>query len=271
MKIDLNKVLITGANGMVGSYVDFGIKAGRESFDITNMSQVVSFIEKLKPMAVLHLAAETNMEKCENDPSHAYLVNTVGTYNLATAAKLVGAKMIYVSTDAVFPSSNTSHTKKDKEQPKSIYGHSKYLGELAVIGLSDDYVIARTSWVFGGGKEKDNKFVGKFIAQLDNSEAKAVNDQFNSPTYAKDLVEALKKLISDNKSGTFHVANSGRASRYDVTEVMVKTLNKKIKILPVSASTYGLLPYQESSGGLIGDVGLRSWQEALVEYLENEW
>lgn len=271
MKISLDKVLITGGNGMVGSYIDFGIKTNRRSLNITDLKEVVKVCEKYQPKVIIHLAAETDLNKCENDPAFAYLVNSVGAYNLALVAKKVGAKMVYVSTDAVFPHSKTSHKIDDEISPESIYGHSKYLGELAIKGVSDNYIIARTSWVFGGGKDKDKKFVAKFIGQLDNGEAKAVNDQFSSPTFARDLVASLKTLIMEDQKGTFHIVNAGVASRYDMALVIAKTLHKEIKILPVSASAFGLLSYQQSSGGLVGNQDLRSWQEALKEYLETEW
>lgn len=268
---NLNKILITGGNGTVASYFDFGIKSTRLDFDITDINQVSEFIKKNKPETIIHLAAETDMAKCEADPAHAYFVNTVGTYNIAMSAKIFGAKMIYVSTDAVFPASEKAHNVGDVEHPESIYGHSKYLGELAVKGLSSDYIIARTSWIFGGGKDRDKKFVGKFIPQLDKSEVITVNDQFSSPTYAKDFVQMLKQLIMDGKTGTFHVVNLGTASRYDMAKVIVETLNKKPKIVPTSAKTYGLLSYQQASGGLVQDVNLRSWVESLKDYIESEW
>ena len=267
----LNKTLVTGGNGTVASYADFGIKTNREDFDITNMEQVVRAFKKFKPKVILHLAAETNLTKCETDSAHAYLVNSVGTYNLAVAAKMVGAKMVYISTDAIFPYSKKPHIVSEKPQPESIYGHSKYLGELSVKGICGDYIITRTSWVFGGGPERDKKFVAKFIRQLGKSEVNVVNDQLNSPTYAKDLIAALKNLILENRTGIFHVVNSGTASRYDMAKVIAETLHKETKILPVSSDTYGSPGYTQSGGGLSSEFNMRSWQEALKEYLKMEW
>lgn len=271
MKIDLNKVLITGGGGMVGSYIDFGIKTDRSSLDITSYEKVLEFLNSKKPEVVLHLAALTDLNRCEEDSKEAYFINSVGTYNLALGARNVGAKMVYVSTDAVFPNSDSVNRIGDMERPESIYGHSKYLGELSVKALSENFIIARTSWVFGGGKDRDKKFIGKFIPQLDNAEAKVVNDQFNTPTYAKDLVETLKNLILEDKSGVFHISNSGFASRYDMATYVSNFYNKNINIVPVSYSTFGLKNFQKSSGGLKSDLGLRSWQDALNEYLEKEW
>ena len=267
----LSKTLTTGGSGVVASYVHFGTKANRADFDITDLSQVMNFVKKHKPQVILHLAAETDLAKCQTDPSQAYLVNAVGTYNLAMTAKMVGAKMVYVSTDAVFPSSAKSHAVGEEGRPESIYGHSKYLGELAVKGVLSDFIIARTSWVFGGGPQKDKKFVGNFIGQLHKTEVKAVNDQFNSPTFAGDLVETLKNLITEKRIGTFHIVNQGLACRYDMALVIAETLQKKPKILSVNAATFGLSPYQQSSGGLVGNLELRPWQFALTDYVQSEW
>ena len=179
--------------------------------------------------------------------------------------------MVYVSTDSVFPNSKSPHLISEEPKPGSIYGHSKYLGELAVKGLSNDYIIARTSWVFGGGIDRDKKFVAKFISGLEKPEVKAVDDEFGSPTYARDLAMALKSLIIEDKQGIFHLANSGVTSRYEMATVITKVLQKQVNVLPVSSREFGLLAHQHSSGGLVGDLGLRSWREALKEYLETEW
>ncbi|MEK7642705.1 MAG: NAD(P)-dependent oxidoreductase [Patescibacteria group bacterium] len=267
----LNKTLVTGGGGVVASCIDFGVKLDRNNLDITNLEQVQEVVQKMQPKIILHLAALTDLTKCENDPALAYLVNSVGTYNLAFAAKKVGAKMIYVSTDAVFPHSKSPHVVDDEPSPESVYGHSKYLGELAVKGMSEDFVIARTSWVFGGGKERDKKFVGKFIDQLEKPEANAVDDQFSSPTYALDLVGTLKEFILNNKKGVFHLVNSGIASRYDMALLIKDILKKETKINAVPASTFGLSLHQLSSGGLVSSVDMRSWGDALTEYLKTEW
>lgn len=268
----LGKTLVTGANGMVGSYVDFGIKVDRESFDITAIDEVIKAVEKYKPAVILHLAAETDLAGCEKEPAHAYLVNSVGTYNLAIAAKQVGAKMVYISTDDVFKPGNVPHPEEDRPMPAKIYGHSKYLSELAISGILKEYLVVRTAWVFGGGPEKDKKFVAKIVEQLGQDKMSVVNDQFSSPTFAKDLVEALKKLIVNGEKGLIHLANEGVCSRYDVAVEIAKFFNSKAGIVPVSAEAFKLPSHSRSSGGLVSNrVKLRPWREALKEYLSKEW
>ena len=89
--MDFSKVLITGADGMVGSYVDFGIRTNQRSLDVTDLDEAVRVVRQVCPAAIIHLAAETDVDRCERDPNHAYLVNSVGAYNMATAApSLIG-------------------------------------------------------------------------------------------------------------------------------------------------------------------------------------
>jgi dTDP-4-dehydrorhamnose reductase len=102
MRIDFGKVLITGAAGMVGSYFDFGIKTDRRSLDVTDFDQTLLFVKSHKPQAIIHLAVETDVDKCEREPRNAYLVNSAGAYHLALVSKKIGAKLVYISTAGVF-------------------------------------------------------------------------------------------------------------------------------------------------------------------------
>src|SRR3989338_1085855 len=103
----MKDVLITGADCIVGSYIDFGIRTNHRSLDITNLTEVVKVCEKHKPKIIIHLAAETDVDLCERDATHAYNVNAIGTYNVATAARTIGAKLVYISTSDVFDGTKT--------------------------------------------------------------------------------------------------------------------------------------------------------------------
>lgn len=268
----LKETLVTGGTGMVGSYVDFGTKVSSRDCDITDLGQVLGVVSKYKPAVILHLAAETDLSKCEKEPARAYLVNSIGTYNIATAAKGVGARMVYISTDDVFSQADKPHSETEEPAPTKIYGSSKYLGELAVRGILNDYLIVRTAWVFGGGKEKDKKFVAKIVEQLDQDKISVVSDQPGSPTFAKDLVETVKKLITNKERGIVHATNKGVCSRHDVAIEIAKFFDSNAEIVAVGSETFNLPGHSRSSGGLISTrVELRSWQEALKEYLSTEW
>lgn len=269
----LDTTLITGADGMVGSYVDFGIKTDHKELDVTDLDQVMRVVKKRKPEAIIHLAAMTDVDACEREPQRAYLVNSIGTYHLALAAKSVGAKLVYISTAGVFDGEKKApYSEKDAPHPQNVYGHSKYLGEIAVRQLLDNYIIARASWMFGGGQSRDKKFVAKIIGQLDQPAVKAVNDKFGSPTFGKDIVAAVARLIVQNKKGLFHLSNTGRASRFDIAVEIVKFFDAKTKLVSVKGSFFDLPAKRVTNEAMSSQVSLmRPWREALREYLAMEW
>jgi dTDP-4-dehydrorhamnose reductase len=272
MVFDFSKVLITGADGMVGSYVDFGIKANRRFLDVVDLDEVVKVVRQIRPVAIIHLAAETDVDRCERDPNHAYLVNSVGAYNMATVAQEVGAKLVYISTAGVFDGEKDSaYSENDPPNPQNFYGRSKYMGELAVQGILKDFIIARACWMFGGGPKKDLKFVGKIIKQLDKSEIKAISDAYGSPTFGKDLIFVIKKLLAQDAVGVFHLANEGFCSRYEMAKFIIETLKPGLKLTPVGID-YFPGAKRVKNEALISKVKLmRPWQEALREYLNTEW
>lgn len=267
------KTLITGADGMVGSYVDFGIRTDKDTLDVTNLGAVLALCRREKPRAIIHLAAATDVKRCEADLPYAYTTNAVGTQNVAMAAREVGAKFVYVSTNAVFSGTKEDpYTQKDVPNPKGHYGISKYVGELAVRSIADDYIIARASWMFGGGPVKDQKFVGQILRKLQDSsttEIQAVSDAIGSPTYGKDLIAAIKRLLGEGAKGVFHLPNQGHCSRYEMTREMLRLVNPHVSVVPVGAERFGGVPSYEAMSSH-GDY-MRPWQEALLEYIKSEW
>ena len=269
----LAKTLITGSDGMVGNYIDFGVRTNHRSLDITNLSNVMSVCTEHMPRVIIHLAAATDLTRCEQDPAYAYAVNSVGTYNLALAARRIGAKLVYVSTFAVFDGTKKEpYTETDNTlHPVNIYGHSKYLGELAVRGILQDFLLVRASWIFGGGKDKDVKFVGKILRQLDNAEIKAVTDKYGSPTYAKDLVAGIRQLIVENKKGLYNLGNVGSATRYEIANEIKLIAGAQTKIVPATSADFSLAYPSGTNEGMVSKIHMRSWQEALKEYIHQEW
>lgn len=258
---------------MVGSYVDFGVKTNRRSLDVTDPREIRAACERHRPEVILHLAAETDMDRCEREPGYAYAVNAIGTYHLAVAAKTIGATLVYVSTAGVFDGTKaTAYDENDQPAPPNTYGHSKLLGELAVRGVLDNYLIVRACWVMGGGPKRDKKFVAKIIQQLQNpatTEIRAVTDQVGSPTFAKDLVAAIKTLLREEQQGIFHLANTGQASRYDEAKAIIKFLRPEVTVVPITTNP----DVKQTQGGLMSlrVTSMRPWQEALQKYLETEW
>jgi len=269
-----DQALITGADGMIGNYINFGIRTNHRSLDITNLTEVMKVCNEHKPKLIIHLAAETDVDYCERDETHAYHVNAVGTYHMATAAKTVEAKLVYISTSGVFDGTKSeSYTEKDTPAPQNIYGHSKYLGELAVEGMLDDYLILRICWVFGGGQAKDQKFVTKILKQLDQPVINVVTHKRGSPTYGKDLIVGIRRLVEEGKSGLYHMSNAGSPTRVDVAREIVRITGSRAKVRETDPSFFGATganrPNNESMTSKIPY--MRPWQDALREYIEKEW
>ena len=270
---NLDSLLVTGASGMIGKYVDFGIRPSRAELDITDKNKVFDFIHKMKPSAVLHLAAKTDMRSCEEDHKEAMRVNALGAELVGKAAQSVGARFILLSTNAVFDGEQPSpYSETDLPHPLNEYGRSKLAGEHFVQLLSPTSLIVRTGWVFGGGKEFDKRFVGRIMAQLREPSMTVVSDTRGTPTYAKDLVHTIKGLILSEKTGIVHVANSGTASRFEQASLIADVCRYQGRLIPVSLHDIKSVPPVLKNEALVSaTLFLRSWQEALTDYLHTEW
>ena len=270
---DFSRVLTTGGSSMIGSYVDFGMRPDQDELNILDEQAVMDYILQHQPTAILHLAGATDMGRCEKEPAYAYELNVRGTHNVVRAARAVGATMVYVSTSRVFRGDKQDpYTEEDAPDPETNYGMTKYLGELITAATAPKHIIARTAWVFGGGPERDTKFYGSVLKQLGGSEIVALDDVRGSPTHGKDFLAAIKELLHKGESGTFHIANKGDATRYDIACAIVEELKPGVPVRAVDRSHFAsgaTLPSNEAISSR--SVSLRPWQEALKEYVTDEW
>ncbi|MFH1721038.1 MAG: dTDP-4-dehydrorhamnose reductase, partial [Candidatus Altiarchaeota archaeon] len=183
---------------------------------ISKKEKTMDLIEKISPDYVVHAAALTNVDYCEGHPDEAAAINAEGTRNVALGCKKVSAKMAYVSTDFVFDGKKGEYIEENEVNPQSLYAKSKLLGELALQEVGIDYVIGRTSVLYGWHPRNFN-FVMWVIEKLEKEEEiTIVTDQFNSPTLADNLAEML--LDMRDKSGLYHTCGSERISRYDFAQ-----------------------------------------------------
>ncbi|MDO8667871.1 MAG: NAD(P)-dependent oxidoreductase [bacterium] len=267
-----SRTLVTGSSGLIGSYVDFGIKTDRKILDVTNLKQVFRVVHKYRPKTILHLAAFIGVEQCEQNPERAYMVNSIGAYYVALAAKEIGAKFVYVSSSVVFDGKkDVSYTEEDVPNPQNVYGKSKHIGELVVQSMLKDYLIIRSGRLYGGDPNSAKNLVAQFIRQLSQEEIKAASDKMCNLTYAQDFVTELKKLIAENKKGIYHIVNKDACSPYDIAKEIVKTMHKKIEVVPVTeAFAADALRGKFEVIGVKKLKSLRSWRKALREYLEVE-
>lgn len=277
------KLLVTGAGGMVGSYFpkvfkkDEMILTGIDDLDVRDPDAAFRFVEKENPDIVYHLAAETDVDKCEFEVNHAFLTNTIGTQNIALACQKYNKVMVYISTAGVFDGEKIDpYTEFDLPNPINVYGKTKLEGEIIVRGLLSRFYIVRAGWMIGGGANKDKKFVNKMIRLSKTSKVlKAVDDKFGSPTYAYDLVKGLKQLTRTGYFGLYHMTNTGVCTRYDVAVEIFRILDKDVKVVPVSSAHFPL-PAQRARSEAMRNMKLellkihnmRSWKAVLKSYLK---
>ena len=284
------RLLVTGAAGMVGGYVsqvfhdwhltltDLG---DGHRLDIQDARAVMSTIEELRPDAVLHLAAATDVDRCQQDPDWAFGVNAIGTQNIALACQRNSIPLIYISTAAVFQGDKIEpYNEFDLPNPANTYGHSKLGGEQIISSLLHHYYIVRAGWMIGGGPEKDKKFVGK-IARLifeGKKELSIVDDKIGSPTYARDLLNGIKALIETRYFGLYHMVNRGAASRYQIALAARDALKRPdVSIKPVSSASFPLPAPRGRSEAmrnlklqLLNIDSMRPWEDAVRDYVVSE-
>jgi dTDP-4-dehydrorhamnose reductase len=264
------KIIITGGDGMVGSQVNFGMRLNRKQLNFLNKKSINRAVDKYKPNVIVHLGALVDMLACEKNPKLAYKINTTGTKNLAEICKKRNIKLVYMSTCAVFNGNKkTPYKEIDKTGSPNVYGQTKLEGELVIQKILKDYLIIRTGWLFGGG-ENDKKFVRvMYLKMKTGEEIKAVNDRYGSPTYVKDLLKEIYKLIKENKSGIYHIVNDGCVSYFEVAKY-IKSIGKfKTKIIGIKSK--GIENKNLKRGKMealtSSKIKLRSWKEAVKEYL----
>ena len=185
--------------------------------DITNPFEVKTTVSRIQPALILHAAANTNLRHCEENPETAWKLNVEGTRNLAVAAKEVGARFIYLSTDSVFDGNGQYYKETDKANPINVYGQTKLEGEKVISGFLSDYVILRLALLYGWSLTSSTSFTEDLINELsDGKTINAFTDEYRNPLHVLNLCEIIEEIIQ-NKSinGLFHVAGPQRVNRYE--------------------------------------------------------
>ncbi len=275
---------MTGAGGMVGSYFATLSDSFGETLDLTDIDTLdVRDLEQLrrrvssgKYSTVIHLAAETDVDRCEREPLHAHSTNAVGTQNVALACQDANVVMVYTSTAGVFGGDGAPgpFTENDQPHPANVYGLSKLVGERHVERLLRKYFIVRPGWMMGGNL-KDKKFVAKILAQVrEGRDIAAVDDKVGSPTFARELVFGIRDLLASGRFGLYHMTNHGVCSRYDVACHIVSFLGAPMRVSRVNSAYFPLPAPRANSEAmrnlnleLIGLDHMSRWQDALDDYL----
>jgi len=217
------KVLITGAGGALGRDLVSAfsghevVAAAHDQLDVADRDAVLQALGASAPDAVVHAGAWTNVDGCELDPDHAFAVNALGTRHVVEGARLVGARVCYVSTDYVFDGhANQPYVEWDPTNPVSVYGRSKLGGEHE---LGPEDTLIRTSWVCGRwGKN----FVKTIFERARSGQAlTVVDDQHGCPTFTEDLAEMIRRLVVERRPGAFHVTNQGPTTWFALAREVV--------------------------------------------------
>ncbi|MGH0926638.1 dTDP-4-dehydrorhamnose reductase [Bacillus pacificus] len=275
------KILVTGYNGQLGyDVVKRGEKQGLEmqgigieDLDITNEAAVYEFVDKVKPDAIIHCAAYTAVDKSEDDKELCWNVNVEGTKYLATAAKKLNAKFVYISTDYVFDGEGThAFVETDTPNPVGYYGLTKYEGEKVVRSLIDNNFIVRISWVFG---INGNNFI-KTMLRLGETrnELNVVGDQIGSPTYTYDLARLLVDMVVTEKYGTYHATNEGFCSWAEFAQEIFEIAGQDVKVNSITTEEYPTRAVRPKNSRMSkqklidnGFEPLQDWKKAIKHYI----
>lgn len=285
------KVFVTGVKGQLGydvmrelekrSYKD-AVGVDIEEMDITDGESVDKIITDANPDVVIHCAAWTAVDLAEDEDKRdkVHLVNSVGTENIAKVCKKLDCKMIYISTDYVFNGQGTRPWEPDDERnPLSVYGQTKYEGELAVERWLEKYFIVRIAWVFG---QNGKNFV-KTMLNLGKTHDRitVVDDQIGSPSYTPDLARLLVDMAESDKYGIYHATNEGFCSWYEFACEIFRQASefdqayKNVSVLPVTSDKYPSKAKRPSNSRMNKDKlnengfeRLPDWQDALRRYIE---
>jgi len=276
------KLLVTGSTGQLGSefcrqltgrFDVVGIT--RNDADITDLAQITEVIKKYKPDYVIHTAAFTDVDACEQNIHRTIAVNSIGATNAALAAQKAGAEIIYFSTDYLFDGTkNSAYVESDSPNPISEYGKSKLAGELATMESNKNWTIIRSGWIYS---DHGKNFVKSILrtGKCNKGPLRVVNDQFGSPTWTKDIVEQTARIIEAKQTGLFHVASQGEVSRYEFAKMILDRLVPDSKIEPCETKDFPRPAKRPARSSLkserldkLGIDMMRPYDNCLVKFLD---
>ena len=241
--------------------------------DIRDADRVRQVLRETRPEWVILAAAYTDVDGCESNRDLAFAVNRDGALNVVAAAKQVGARLLFLSSDYVFDGKKTDpYETLDERNPQSVYGRTKAEAEIRLLELMPDCCIARTSWLFGIGGKCFPDTILKLAASRPALDV--VNDQRGCPTYVVDLARGIVQLCRKNARGIVHVTNAGDCTWFDFAAEIVKSAGFSTSVRPVSSHQFARPAprpaYSVLSPASLQRLGIEmpSWHDALRRYLE---
>ncbi len=287
--------LITGGSGMLGRAFQETIKGfvpnsnvlspSKEELNVSNLEQVLSY-ENQSPEYILHCAAESRVDYCEEHPEKSFNVLVKGTSNIIQLAKKTNAKLFYPQSFLIYDGKEIPINEKTVPNPLSMYGRHKFDAEKLIQKEINDSLIVRMGGFFGG-REIDKRFVGQITLQLsklikEGIDSIEVGNRVWQPTFTNDLAYNSLMLLGDGKNGVYNMASHGQASFYEITKEIVSILDidKKINVLPVDSSQVSQKENaKRPSLALMENRRLqdenrdfqRDWKSSLKEYLNHDY
>jgi len=279
------KLLVIGHRGLLGSEI---IKAyehryqvvGRDidELDITSFRACQQEIGLLKPDLIINCAAYTDVDGAESDPAQAHEVNERGPENLARIAAGMKVLLVHFSTDYVFDGRKKSpYNEQDTPGPLSVYGMSKLAGEQRIVEQTDNALIIRTSWLYGGQGKSFPRTIIRLA--LENKQLRVVDDQRGCPTYAPDLANHIEALFQSRHRGLVHVTNSGHTTWFEFARsILSENKMDQVQLIPVSTEMFPRPAPRPSYSVLdttlfqtITGTRMRPWQEAIHHFISTEF
>jgi dTDP-4-dehydrorhamnose reductase len=273
------RVTIFGASGLLGKALmqewrgDAVSGLSSRDADIRDAKRVQEVVRETRPEWIVLAAAYTDVDGCENNSDLAFAVNRDGAVNVAAAAKEVGARLVFLSSDYVFDGKKTApYETADARNPQSVYGRTKAEAETKLLELMPECCIARTSWLFGTGGKCFPDTILRLAASRPALDV--VNDQRGCPTYAVDLASAIAELCRKDAAGIFHVTNAGNCTWFEFAQEIVKNSGLGTTVRPVSSQQVAR-PAPRPAYSVLSALRLQSlgvemppWRDALRRYLE---
>jgi dTDP-4-dehydrorhamnose reductase len=256
-----NKILLLGKNGQVGwelqrTLAPLGnvVALDQDELDLVRVSDIRSKLQDLKPDIIVNAAAYTAVDKAESEPDLAMAINGDAPGVLAEEAKKIGALLVHYSTDYVFDGTkDTPYTEEDMPNPLNVYGKTKLAGERAIQVIDGNYLIFRTSWVYGArGK---NFYLTMLRLAREQEEIRVVDDQIGAPTWCRMIAESTALILSqginrsegfhsyfEKRKGIFHMTAGGQTSWYGFAKHIIDNISpegKKVKrVIPIETKDY---------------------------------
>ncbi|MCI5119788.1 MAG: dTDP-4-dehydrorhamnose reductase [Candidatus Electrothrix sp. AUS4] len=267
-------ILITGVGGQLGQdclkiigeeHRVHGRTSGQ--LDITQADQVQNEINTLRPEVVINCAAYTAVDKCESEEEACWAVNAQGPAYLAKACADARARLIHVSTDYVFSGNKPvpePYTEQDPVEPLSAYGRSKLAGEQAITERMDDFLILRTSWLYGMGGNNFLKTMLRLAMTDSERTIRVVDDQYGSLTWTMTLARQIKQLLSSELKGVAHATAEGSSTWYAGAKYFLESMDVNFSLAPCTTAEYPT-PARRPANSILENKFLKTQRSNLMQ------